>query len=61
MSKVAGWKRKLKTRTRTEKCKILKEIEKGESSASVSKKYGVSKQTFCGWLKEKTKIYSEGF
>ena len=59
MSKVAGWKRKLKTITITEKCKILKEIEKGESSASISKKYGVPKQTLSGWLKEKTKIYSE--
>ena len=59
MSKVAGWKRKLKTRTITEKCKILKEIEKGETSASISKKYGVPKQTLSGWLKEKTKICSE--
>ena len=59
MSKVAGCKRKLKTRTITEKYKILKEAEKGESSASISKKYGVPKQTLSGWLKEKTKIYSE--
>ena len=59
MSKVAGCKRKLKTRTITEKYKILKEVEKGESSASISKKYGVSKQTLSGWLKEKTNIYSE--
>ena len=57
MSKVAGWKRKLKTITITEKCKILKEIEKGESSASISKKYGVPKQTLSGWLKEKTKKF----
>ena len=34
MSKVAGCKRKLKTRTVTEKYEILKEIDKGESSAS---------------------------
>ena len=54
MSKVAGRKRKLKTRTITEKYKILKEAEKGESSASISKKYGVPKQTLSGWLKEKT-------
>ena len=59
MSKVAGCKRKLKTRIITEKYKILKEVEKGESSASMSKKYGVPEQTLPGWLKEKTKIYSE--
>ena len=59
MSKVAGCKRKLKTRNIPEKYKILKEVEKGESSASLSKKYGVPKQTLYGWLKEKTKIYSE--
>ena len=57
-SKVAGCKRKLKTRAITEKYKILKEVEKGESSASISKKYGVPKQTLSGWLKENTKIYS---
>ena len=60
MSKVAaGCKRKLKTRTITEKHKILKEVEKRELSASISKKYGVPKQTLSGWLKEKIKIYSE--
>ena len=59
MSKVAGCKWKLKTRTITEKYKILKNVEKGESSLSISKKYGVPKQTLPGWLKEKTKIYSE--
>ena len=41
MSKVAGCKRKLKTRTTTEKYKILKEVEKGESPASIPKTYGV--------------------
>ena len=56
MSKVAGCKRKLKTRTITEKYKI---VEKGESSASISKNYGVPKQTLSGWLKEKTKLYSQ--
>ena len=59
MSKIVGCKRKLKARTITEKYKILKEVEKGEPSASISKKYGVPKQTLPGWLKEKTKIYSE--
>ena len=59
MSKFAGCKRKLKTRTTTAKYKILKEVEKGESSVSISKKYGVPKQTLSGWLKEKTIIYLE--
>ena len=59
MSKVASCKRKLKTRTVTEKYKILQEVKKGESSASMSKKYGVRKQKLSGWLKEKSKIYSE--
>ena len=59
MSKLPGCKRKLKSRTITEKHKILKEVEKGESSASISKKYGVTKQTFSGWSKEKTKNYLE--
>ena len=54
MSIVAG--RKLKTGTITEKYKILKKIEKGESSASISKKYGVPKQTLSGWLKGKQKF-----
>ena len=53
MSKVAaGCKRKLKTRTITEKYKILKEVDKGESSASIAKKYGIAKQTLPGWLKK---------
>ena len=55
MSKLPGCKRKVKSRTITEKHKILKEVEKGESSASISKKYGVTKQTLSGWLKEKNK------
>ena len=50
MSKVAGCKRKLKTITISEKYKTLKEVEKGESSAFISKKYGVPKQTLSRWL-----------
>ena len=48
MSKVAGCKRTLKTRSITEKYKILKEVDKGESSASISQKYGIAKQTLPG-------------
>ena len=54
MLKVAGCKRKLKTRT-IEKHKILKEVDKGDSSASISKKYGIAKHALSGWLKEKNK------
>ena len=57
MSKVA--KRKLSSRTLTEKYKILKELDKGEPSVSISKKYGIPKQTMSGWSKEKKKKYSE--
>ena len=56
MSKVAGCKRKLKTITITEKYKTLKEVEKGESSAFISKKYGVPKQTWSRWLQKKQKF-----
>ena len=56
MSKVAGCKRKLKTITISEKYKTLKEVEKGESSAFISKKYGVPKQTLSRWLKKKKKF-----
>ena len=38
MSKVAGCKRKLKTRTITGKYKALQEVDKGESAISISKK-----------------------
>ena len=59
MSKAAGCKRKLKTRTISEKYKILKELDKGESCACIAKKYNIAKQTLSGWLKEKARIYSE--
>ncbi|XP_065673876.1 tigger transposable element-derived protein 4-like [Hydra vulgaris] len=51
MSKVAE--RKPSSRTSSEKYKILKELDKGESSVSISKKYGIPKQTLSGWSKEK--------
>ena len=52
-------KRKLHTRTVTEKYKILKEIDKGETCAAISRKHGIPKQTLSGWIKEKSKIYDE--
>ena len=59
MSKAAGCKGKLKTRTISEKYKILQELDKGESCACIAKKYDIAKQTLSGWLKEKARIYSE--
>ena len=41
MSKVAGSKRKLNIRKMSEKYKILKEIEKSETSATIAKKYDI--------------------
>ena len=58
ISEIVGCKRKFTTTTIAEKYKILKEVDKGESSASISKKYGIAKQTLFGWLKEKTNIRS---
>ena len=46
--------KKLKTRTINKKYKIMKEVDKGEGYASISKKYGITKQSLPGWLKEKT-------
>ena len=43
MSKVAGSKRKLNTRKISEKYKILKEIEKGETSATITKIISLSR------------------
>ena len=37
--------RKLKTKTVLEKYKIMKEIEKGETCASIVRKHGIPKQT----------------
>ena len=52
-----GQKRKLASKTITEKYKILKEIDKGNSCAFVAKKHNVPKQTLSNWLKKKKQIY----
>ena len=41
MSKVEGSKPKISTKKISEKYKILKEIEKGETSATIGKKYDI--------------------
>ena len=52
-----GQKRKLASKTITEKYKILKEIDKGNSFAFVAKKYNIPKQMLSNWLKKKKQIY----
>ena len=50
-------KRKLQTRTLTEKYDILKEIDNGKKCATAIRDYNVPKQTLYGWMKDKKKIY----
>ena len=45
-------KRKLVVKTLAEKCKALKDLEKGMSSKEVAEKYGVPKNTLSTWLKQ---------
>ena len=53
-----GTRRKLEAKTLSEKFKILKEIEGGESSARVAKCYNIAKQTVSNWMKKKDRIFS---
>ena len=46
-------KRKLLVKTLNEKCKALKDIEKGVSNKDASKKYGVPPNTISTWIKNK--------
>ena len=57
-SKMAS-KRKLQTRTLTEKYTILKEIDNGKKCAAVIRDYNIPKHTLYGWMKDKQKIYEE--
>ena len=50
---------KLKTRTLIEKYIILKDLEKLETSVSLSQKYGTPKQIISEWIKDKFKIFAE--
>ena len=52
-----GHKRKLTSKSITEKYKILKEVDKGNSCAFVAKKHNIPKQTLSNWLKKKKQIY----
>ena len=52
-------KRKLQTRTRTEKYDILKEIDNGKKCAAAIRDCKVPKQTLYGGMKDKKKIYEE--
>ena len=46
-------KRKLTVKTLNEKCRALKDIEKGLSNKDVSLKYGVPPNTISTWIKNK--------
>ena len=52
-----GNKRKLATKSIIEKYKILKEVDGGNSSASIARKYNIAKQTLSNWQKNKKLIY----
>ena len=52
-----GHKRKFASKSITEKYKILKEVDKGNSCAFVAKKRNIPKQTLSNWLKKKNQIY----
>ena len=52
-----GHKRKLASKSITEKYKILKEVGKGNSCAFVAKKRNIPKQTLSNWLKKKSHIH----
>ena len=49
-------KRKFSVKTLNEKCKALKDIDKGLSNKDASKKYGVPPNTISTWIKNKENI-----
>ena len=50
-------KRKLDTKTLTEKCDILSHIEKGMTNKEAADKFGVPKNTISTWIKNKEKFF----
>ena len=48
---------KLISKSKTEKCKILKELVNGNSCISVAKNCNTAKQILSNWLKKKKQIY----
>ena len=50
-------KKKLSVKTLNEKCKALKDIEKGLFNKDISKKYGVPPNTISTWIKNKEKYF----
>ena len=49
-------KRKLTNKSIIEKCKALKDLEKGMSNKELAQKYGVPKNTVSTWVKNKNKL-----
>jgi len=54
--KMSAVKRKLKNTKILQKCKIIKEIEKGMTNKEASEKFGVPKNTISTWMKNKEKL-----
>ena len=52
-----GHKRKLASKSITEKYKTLKEVDKSNSCAFLAKKHNIPKQALSNWLKKKKQIY----
>ena len=55
--KMSAVKRKLKNTKILQKCKIIKEIEKGMTNKEASEKFGVPKNTISTWMKNKEKLF----
>lgn len=56
MSEKKFLKRKITTKSLEEKCKALKDIEKGVAKKDVATKYGIPLNTLSTWVKGKEKI-----
>ena len=56
MAKIAS-KRKLNTKFIKDKCNALKKVEDGKTKSQVAAKYGIPKNTFSTWLKNKNKMF----
>ena len=58
---MAPLKRKPTNKTVVEKCKALKDPEKGMSNKCVAEKYGVSRNTVSTWVKNNEKFLAKAF
>ena len=58
---MAPLKRKPTNKTVVEKCKALKDPEKGMSNKCVAEKYGVSRNTVSTWVKNNEHFLAKAF